>query len=152
MARRRRPAPEPDPIDPLAERFPGYLAAFGMGGAGAVGVGLVVFWLSSLSFVSSIAYTFVALGTLLLLVGGASGGGYTNIGLGAVEALVGGRNRSADDFEDDDVRRGDITKKRDPMARLRKGLRPEANPTAFWQIVAGFLYIAAGAAIVFNFG
>ncbi len=78
-------------------------------------------------------------------MGGARGGGYSNLGLGAIEAVVGGRNRSDDDYGgDDDLRRGRVMKRRDPMERLRRGLRPEKNPTAFWQIIAGFGYIAAG--------
>jgi hypothetical protein len=94
-------------------------------------------------------YACIILGTVLLLTGGARGGGYTSLGVGALEALVGGRNRSQDDFEGDaEARHGRIMKKRDPMERLRKGLRPEANPTAFWQSVAGFGYIGVGLAAV----
>ncbi len=132
-------------LEPLSERMPQYLAVFGIGGAAAVVVGLIVFAVSDVSFVNSIGYTFIALGTLLLLMGGARGGGYSNLGLGAIEAVVGGRNRSDDDYGgDDDLRRGRVMKRRDPMERLRRGLRPEKNPTAFWQIIAGFGYIAAG--------
>jgi len=97
-------------------------------------------------------YVSIILGTVLLLAGGARGGGYTNMGIGAIEALVGGRNRSHDDFEGDaEARRGRIMKRRDPMERLRKGLRPAANPTAFWQSVAGFAYIGAGLGAVILF-
>lgn len=147
----RHPTIEPE-LEPLSERFPGYLAAFGIGGAAAIVVGLVVFAATSVSFVSSVGYSFIGLGTLLLLVGGASGGGYANLGMGAVDALVGGRNRSDDDFSDSEARRGRINRRRDPMERLRKGLRPPANPTAFWQTIAGFAYIAAGAAFTLTWG
>ena len=95
--------------------------------------------------VAATGYGLVVLGTLLLLVGGARGGGYTNIGIGAVDAVVGGRNRSDDDFEGDaELRRGRLLKRRDPMERLRKGLRPQANPTAFWQSAAGVAYVLLG--------
>lgn len=90
-------------------------------------------------------YACIVLGTILLLAGGARGGGYTNMGIGALEAVVGGRNRTHDDFEGDaEQRRGRVMARRDPMERLRKGLRPAANPTAFWQSVAGFAYLGVG--------
>ena len=64
--------------------------------------------------------------------------------------LVGGRNRTGDDYEDDDeLRRGKSMKRRDPMARLRKGLRPPPNPTAFWQAIGGFVMIALGLPLTF---
>lgn len=95
--------------------------------------------------IAAIGYGLIAFGTVLLLVGGARGGGYTNIGLGAIEAVVGGRNRTEDDFEADaELRRGKVMKRRDPLERLRKGLRPKANPTAFWQAIAGIGYVAIG--------
>ena len=93
-------------------------------------------WRRSARFSDALGYAFIALGTLLLLIGGARGGGYSNLGVGAVEALMGGRNRAHDDYEsDEELRRGKVMKKRDPMARLRRGLRPQANPTAFWQVI-----------------
>jgi hypothetical protein len=30
------------------------------------------------------------------------------------------------------------------MERLRKGLRPEANPSAFWQVIGGIAAVAGG--------
>lgn len=135
----------PIPEEPLRERIPGYLAVFAMGvGAGAV-IGVIVWLATAVGLAESIGYTFLGLGTLLLLTGGARGGGYSNLGIGAVEAVFGGRNRSQDDYvSDEELRHGKVMKKRDPMARLRRGLRPQANPTAFWQVIAGFLYIAIG--------
>jgi hypothetical protein len=32
------------------------------------------------------------------------------------------------------------------MERLRKGLRPQANPTAFWQVIGGIAYLVVGVA------
>jgi len=100
-----------------------------------------------------IGYAAIGLGTLLLLVAGARGGGYSNLGFGAIEAVVGGRNRTDDDYEEDeDLRRGNIMKRRDPMERLRKGLRPAANPPAFWAAVSGILYVALGMGCAVWFG
>lgn len=132
-------------MEPLSERMPGYLVAFGIGVGAAALVGLIVWLAASIRVADAMGYSFLGLGTLLLLVGGTRGGGYSNLGIGAVEAVFGGRNRSQDDYVSDEaLRRGDVMKKRDPMARLRRGLRPQANPTAFWQVMGGFLYIGIG--------
>lgn len=131
--------------EPLRERFPNYLKLFGIG-LGVIGlVAVVVTLVTDTPPGQSFGYSAVFTGLLLLLVGGARGGGYTNLGVGAVEAVVGGRNRMDDDpVSDEELRRGNVMKRRDPMARLRRGLRPPPNPTAFWQSVAGFAYIAIG--------
>jgi len=140
--------PALEPVEPLRERLPGYMAVFGMGAAAATLVGVVVWLATRAALAEAVGYSLIGLGTLLLLIGGARGGGYTNLGIGAVEALVGGRNRMDDDYvSDEELRRGRVYRKRDPMARLRRGLRPPANPTAFWQVVAGLAYAAAGAAL-----
>lgn len=162
-------------LEPLSERIPEYLTVFaiGFGMIAALAlagwvffaftarfgreVGLVLLrpvfgsgvatpgWGFDAGYLSILGYTLIIVGTALLLVGGSKGGGYTNIGVGAVEAMFGGRNRAHDDFEaDSDQRHGAVMKRQDPMARLKRGLRPEANPTAFWQAVAGFSYIAIG--------
>jgi len=110
-----------------------------------MGIALVVWVASTARFEHAVGYTAIAFGTLLLLVGGARGGGYSNLSIGAVEALVGGRNRSDDDVEGDaDLRHGKTMKRRDPMERLRRGLRPPPNPSAFWVAVAGIIYVAIG--------
>ena len=57
----------------------------------------------------------------------------------------GGRRVDEEEQEYQERRAG---KRQDPMERLQKGLRPEANPRAFWQVVGGVLYIAVGIAIV----
>jgi hypothetical protein len=140
----------PIPEEPLRERMRGYLAVFAMGAGAAVVIGVIVWLATAVGFAESVGYTFLGLGTLLLLTGGARGGGYSNLGIGAVEAVFGGRNRAQDDYvSDEELRRGEVMKKRDPMARLRRGLRPQANPTAFWQVIAGFLYIGIGVAAMF---
>lgn len=135
---------------PLRERFPVYIKVFMVGLAAAAGVGLVLYAATAMSLLTGIGYAWIFAGTLLLLVGGARGGGYSNLSIGAVEALVGGRNRSGDDFEDDaDLRHGRVMKRRDPLDRLRRGLRPPPNPTAFWQAIAGLAFIALGLPLTF---
>jgi len=131
--------------DPLRERLGVYAKLFAIGSALVMGIALVVWVASTARFEHAVGYTAIAFGTLLLLVGGARGGGYSNLSIGAVEALVGGRNRSDDDVEGDaDLRHGKTMKRRDPMERLRRGLRPPPNPSAFWVAVAGIIYVAIG--------
>jgi hypothetical protein len=132
---------------PLRERMPEYLATFGAGLAVAGLVGALIGLLSSAAFFDAVGYTILGLGVVFLLAGGASGGGYTNMALGATGSLFGGRGRIDEDVDDPDVRRGALPKT-DPMERLRKGLRPPANPRAFWQVIGGFAYIAVGVVVV----
>ena len=134
----------------LRERMPNYSKAFLAGLAVALLLGAVIFGLSSMPFDSSLGYALITMGTLLLLLGGARGGGYSNLSIGALEALAGGRNRMDDDYEEDDgLRRGKVMSRRDPMGRLRKGLRPPPNPVAFWQTIGGLLYLLAGLPLTF---
>jgi hypothetical protein len=132
-------------IEPLRERIRAYVFLFWIG-LGIAGIAGLILWAATpIGFFNAVGYANLGVGTLLLLAGGARGGGYTNLGLGAVEAVVGGRNRIDDDYvADPELRRGRFMSRRDPMERLRKGLRPPANPSAFWQTVAGFLYVAVG--------
>lgn len=132
---------------PLRERLPEYLATFGVGLLAAAVLGAVIGGVSSADLTSAVGYTILGLGVVYLLAGGASGGGYTNMALGATGSLFGGRGRLDEDVDDPDVRRGAIPKT-DPMERLRRGLRPQANPRAFWQVIGGFTYIAIGVMVV----
>ncbi len=132
---------------PLRDRLPDYLAIFGVGLLAAAALGALIGGLSAASLADAVGYTLIGLGVVLLLAGGASGGGYTNIALGATGTLFGGRGRIDEDVDDPDARRGSMPKT-DPMERLRKGLRPEANPRAFWQVIAGFAYVALGVLVI----
>lgn len=143
MSGRHEAFPTDDIELSLRDRIPEYLAVFGVGLGAAVVVGAVVGVLSSAGFASAIGYTVVMLGVVFLLAGGASGGGYTNIGIGAVGSMFGGRGRPDEDVESPEARRGGVPKM-DPRERLRRGLRPEANPRAFWQVIGGFGYLAVG--------
>lgn len=141
----------PEPVtEPLSERIPHYLTIFAVGFVVATLAGAVWATLFGGSIPTSAGYALILYGTGLLMVGGATGGGYTNIGMGAVGSLFGGRQRYDDDYDDPDVRRGD-TPEKDPMDRLRRGLRPGKNPTAFWQVVGGIAYIALGIMMVETF-
>ena len=130
--------------EPLGERLPVYLKLFGIGCVGILVGAMVIFGLSSLRIEHAIGFTAIFTGATLLLLGGARGGGYSNIAIGATGALVGGRNTMDDPTDDTDYRRGRAMKRRDPMERLRRGLRPPPNPSAFWMTLAGLLYMALG--------
>ena len=134
----------------LRERFPTYLKAFSAGLAVAGAFGLALYGVTSLSLDDAVGYSWVFTGTILLLFGGARGGGYSNLSIGVLELVAGGRNKTDDDYEGDAaLRHGKAAQRRDPMARLRRGLRPPPNPTAFWHAIAGLAYIAAGLPLTF---
>lgn len=136
----------------LAQRLPGYLKSFGLGLAISAGLGAVIGVLSSARLFAAVGYTILFYGIVLLMAGGTAGGGYRNLTLGSVEALFGARSSVDDDLEAPDPDDAGNEKPRDPLARLRAGLRPEANPRAFWQVVGGFGYLAIGLGIVIAIG
>ena len=147
------------PLSPLRERIVDYARVFGIGLAACAVVGIIGGVITKSPWLAAIGSVSVALGVLYLLAGGARGGGYTNMGAGAVGALFGGRNQDDEEIADDDVRLGGGTKGmyekrkgRDPMDRLRKGLRPGPNPSAFWQVIGGFAYVAIGVYLLSTFG
>lgn len=133
---------------PLRDRLPDYAAVFGVGLAACVGVGLVIYLISDVSLASSIGYTVVLYGVVFLLAGGASGGGYTNLGIGAAGALFG--TRRADEAQDEVQELRSSKPKLSSQERLARGLRPGANPRAFWQVIGGFAYIVLGLVVVVN--
>lgn len=114
---------------PLRERLPDYLAMFGAGLGGAVVLALVATVFGT-TFLGSLTNILIAYTVLLFMAGGTSGGGYANLGLGGLAAVT-KRNR-AETLDD----------------RLRRGLRPERNPRAFWQVVAGTSYLAIAVAVI----
>ena len=148
MSSRGQMAPDPEHAElSLRERAPEYLAVFGVGLAVAAVIGAIVAGFTSAGLGEAIGYTIVMLGVIFLLAGGASGGGYTNMGLGAVGRMFGGRTSDEEIVDDVEARRGGRVRV-DPHERLRRGLRPEANPRAFWQVIGGFAYLAVGIAVV----
>jgi hypothetical protein len=136
--------------EPLRDRFPHYVGAFSVMAAFAVIVGLVVALFSSVDYVAGAGYGLIFLGVGMLAVGGTQGGGYANLGVGAVGTLFGSR-RHDEDYSDAGVRRGSAGRV-DPRERLRKGLRPEANPSAFWLVIGGLVAIGAGIGLLQNLG
>lgn len=146
--------PEPTSAEklPLRERMPDYLALFGIGLAVGLVVGLIVVWVSTYSFAAGFGYTMIGLGMVMLLAGGVAGGGYANLGVGALGTMFGSELRSepgtSEDDDPEELRRQVFGRRGDPRERLRKGLRPEANPRAFWQVIGGFAYFGLGTLIV----
>ncbi len=109
----------PPAARPLGERFPAYLAAFAVGlGTGGL-VGVVIWLATSARLIDAVGYTYSALGAVLLLTGGARGSGYPRPG----------REAGA---------------RRDPVERRLALLRRGPDPRAFWEVVAGFAYLALG--------
>jgi len=130
----------------LRDRMPDYLATFGIGLAATFAVGMGIWLISDVGLSSSIGYTTILYGVVFLLAGGASGGGYVNLGVGAVGSMFGGQRLDSSESEVDTPGQG--RKRTSASDRLAKGLHPEANPRAFWQVIGGGLYIAIGLAIV----
>lgn len=126
--------------------MPDYLATFGIGLAVTFAIGIGIWLISDIRLSSTIGYTTILYGVVFLLAGGASGGGYVNLGVGAVGSMFGGRR--LDDSEPGTESPDQNRKRMDASERLAKGLRPEANPRAFWQVVGGLTYIVIGLAIV----
>ncbi len=136
--------------EPLAERLPRYAVAFAVGAAVALLVGAVWGLSTATAMLDALSWSLMLAGVALLLVGGASGGGYTNLGLGAFGSLFGTGRRYDEDPDDADVRMG-ARRRVDPHERLRQGLRPGPNPTAFWQVIGGFAYIGLGILLIETF-
>ena len=139
------PGTQDSPLS-LRDRLPDYLATFGIGLAVSFGIGIVIWLISDIKISLTIGYTTILYGIVLLLAGGASGGGYANLGIGAVGSMFGGRR--LDDAENDAMGAQRGRTRMDSRERLAKGLRPEANPRAFWQVIGGMAYIAIGLAAV----
>jgi len=139
----------------LRDRLPDYLALFASGLVVGAGVGLLIMWVSDTPFSAGFGYSLIGIAMLMLMSGGVSGGGYANLGAGALGTMFGSQFRTPEgEAEDDDVeelRKQVFGRRGDPRERLRKGLRPEANPRAFWQVIGGFLYFALGTWIVIQF-
>jgi hypothetical protein len=140
---------QPDPAEvqlSLRDRMPDYLATFGIGLAVTFLIGILIWLISDIKLSSSVGYTTILYGIVFLLAGGATGGGYVNLGVGAVGSMFGGRRLDDSDPGLDNPNQN--RKRKDSSERLSKGLRPEANPRAFWQVAGGMLYVAIGLAIV----
>lgn len=114
------------PVEPLRQRLPGYLVAFAAGlGAGTL-VGVLIWLATSARLIDAVGYSYSGLGAVLLVVGGARGGGYLSPGSGGAEP-------------------------RDPVERRRARLRARPDPASFWQVVAGFAYVGVGIVLTVAF-
>ena len=151
----RYEAPPEETALSLRDRMPDYLALFATGLGVAALIGLLVVWLSDYAFATGFGYSLIGIAILMLLSGGVTGGGYANLGAGALGTMFGTglRNPEGDSDDDDaeELRKQVFGGRGDPRERLRKGLRPEANPRAFWQVVGGFVYFVLGTWIVIQF-
>jgi hypothetical protein len=152
----------------LQERMAIYGKIFAFGIVGIMVVGSIAGVLTPSTIPVAIGYTAVFTGAVMLLAGGASGGGYANLGFGLVERAVDMARGPNEDRSRAGLDRGPATggppagraskkydvasdedrRRRDPMERLRRGLRPEKNPAAFWTVIGGFVYIALGSLLV----
>jgi hypothetical protein len=138
---------DPEELEsPLRDRLPEYLIVFGVGLVGAAAVGALIGAVFDPAVINSIGYTIMFLGVVLILAGGATGGGYTNLGIGAIGAMFG--TRRADEEEQEWETRRTGGKGTSSSDRLAKGLRPERNPRAFWQVIGGLAYMTIGFVIV----
>jgi hypothetical protein len=140
---------------PLRDRIAGYLAGFVLGGATIAAVGAVIA-LFGAPIRSAIGYTAITVGVLLALAGGSSGAGLSSLGIGeGIGRMVSHSNPSLLLDEDGaDLPRNwgsrkygvvlEPTDRQDLIGRLRRGLRPERNPAAFWLVIAGSVYGGIG--------
>ena len=127
--------------EPLQQRLPRYARWLGVEIAVAVVISLVLWWLADLSLVTSIGGTLVGMGTLSLLAGGASGGGFVTAG--DYGTFYGRRHDQGWDST-----AGEIGRAQDLRDRLAAHLRPRRNPTAWWQVMGGLVLIGLGSVVL----
>jgi len=143
---------KPAAVSPLPERLPGYLRAFALGLAGGGLVGVVIWLATSVGIADAIGYTYSGLGALLLLTGGIKGSGYASPA-GQSGELPGGRGRGGAERP---VAATPAPRAwpagRDPVERRRRRITAAPDPAAFWQVVAGLVYLAVGVALTLAFG
>ncbi|NNF68451.1 MAG: hypothetical protein HKN01_01655, partial [Acidimicrobiia bacterium] len=108
-----------------------------------VAAGIVWSLLSGASVAEATAWSSWILGTVMLLLGGTSGSGLSRMSSEDYGIHYGRRHGHG--FDDTE---GEILRAEDLKERLRRGLRPEANPTAFWQVVGGLAVIGFGLAVL----
>ena len=138
----------------LQERLVAYAKVFALGLGAIIAAGTVAGILTPSTVRVAIGYTAVIVDAVMVLAGGANGGGYANLGFGLIDRMADAAKRDRAEPEQPTGRLSrkynveDARPRRDPMERLRKGLRPEKNPTAFWTVVGGFAYVVIGSMLV----
>lgn len=123
--------------EPLSQRASRYGRWLGVELGAAVGISLLVWWLSDLVWLSSLGWSLLGMGTISLFAGGMAGGGFVNAGNYGV--LYGRRHHQGWASTV-----GDIGRAQDLRDRLADRLRPRRNPTAFWQVLGGMLLLGLG--------
>jgi hypothetical protein len=123
--------------EPLRQRLPRYASWLVVEVAAAFLIALVVWWLTDLSWTTSIGGTLVGTGALSLLAGGASGGGFVTAG--DYGTRYGQRHHQGWDST-----AGEIGRAQDLRDRLAAHLRPRRNPAAWWQVIGGLALIGLG--------
>lgn len=141
---------------PLRERMPEYLVIFGIGLVVGIVVGGIIGGLSSVGVGTAIGYTILLMGAGFMIAGGIPGSGVYAGGFGRVfsggsdpAGQSGGGASGSSMGSADDVDLGSPTEVR---RRMAKRLRYEPNPTAFWLVIGGIVYVIIGLIIAANSG
>ena len=129
------------PSEPLRDRLPTYLSWLVVEVGLAFVASIVVRWLTDVIWLEALAYSLMGIGALSLLVGGVTGGGFVTAGNYGINY---GRRHN----QGWNSTQGEIARAQDLRDRMRRRLRPEANPTAFWQVIGGITLIGLGLAVL----
>jgi hypothetical protein len=129
--------PTPAQVEPLRQRLSRYSLWLGIEVGAAAGIAVVVWLMADVSWPTAFGGTLVAMGTLSLLAGGATGGGFVTAG--DYGTLYGRRHDSGWKST-----AGEIGRAQDLRDRLAIRLRPRRNPTAWWQVIGGLVLIGLG--------
>ncbi len=128
------------PLETRWQRLARYARDFVGAVAVAIAVGGVLGAVTPLSLADGIATALLVVGVGLLLAGGLTGGGYVRTS-GDYGIHYGKRHDEGLHSTE-----GDIARIRDLRARMRRELRPGADPAAFWQVIGGL--VAAGLGVL----
>ncbi len=129
-------------VEPLRQRLPRYLRDFAVAIVAAAVAGATVAAFTRASLGGGVGGALLALGVVLLLAGGLSGGGYVRTS-GDYGIHYGKRHH-----EGLDTTEGDIARIQDLRARMRRELHPARNPAAFWQVIGGSVAAGMGVALL----
>lgn len=131
-------------VEPLRQRLPRYLRSFGLWLLAILAASLVLTLVMNTPLNEAFGSTAILVGAGFLLVGGLQGGQYSNIGAGAVDAIMGMRYRRVEDPSEEDESGSPAKVPEDPRPRARRGDRTPPNPSAFWKVLGGIVLISLG--------
>ncbi len=135
----------PSAREPIKQRLPRYLNAFGLGLAAAGLIGLVVWLATSARLVDALGYSYSGLGALVLLLGGMRGSGYGSSAARADNSPGDATGRTGDPASGSrHPGWGAVVGGYDPVGRRRRRLQATPDPAAFWQVMAGCAYFGLG--------